>query len=159
MASRGRSAGILLYRRAGHGAPLEVLLVHPGGPLWARKDAGVWSIPKGEYEPGEEALAAARREFAEELGVAPPDGAPTDLGEIRQRSGKVVRAWGFEGDLDVTAVASNTFTLQWPPRSGHMAEFPEIDRAEWFGPAEARERIIAAQGALLDRLDTALQQA
>ena len=91
--------------------------------------------------------------------MAPPDGAPTDLGEIRQRSGKVVRAWGFEGDLEVTAVASNTFTLQWPPRSGHMAEFPEIDRAEWFGPAEARERIIAAQGALLDRLDTALQQA
>jgi len=145
-----RSAGILLYR--GGGEALEVLLVHPGGPLWARRDAGAWSIPKGEYGPQEDPLAAARREFAEELGVAPPEGEAASLGEVRQKSGKVVRAWALAGDLDVTVVQSNTFTLEWPPRSGRLQEFPEVDRAQWLGLALAREKINPAQVALLDRL-------
>jgi len=145
-----RSAGILLYR--GGGDALEVLLVHPGGPLWARRDAGAWSIPKGEYGPQEDPLAAARREFAEELGVAPPEGEAASLGEVRQKSGKVVRAWALAGDLDVTVVQSNTFTLEWPPRSGRLQEFPEVDRAQWLGLALAREKINPAQVALLDRL-------
>jgi predicted NUDIX family NTP pyrophosphohydrolase len=145
-----RSAGIVLYRRSG--GTLEVLLVHPGGPFWANRDAGAWSIPKGEYADDEAPLLAARREFAEELGVQPPDGETADLGEVRQKSGKVVRAWALAGDLDTTAVASNTFTIQWPPRSGRMREFPEVDRAQWFGLARAREKINPAQAALLDRL-------
>jgi predicted NUDIX family NTP pyrophosphohydrolase len=147
---RSRSAGILLYRR--REGELEVLLVHPGGPFWARRDAGVWSIPKGEYAPQEEPLAAARREFEEELGVAPPEGPPLDLGEIRQRGGKLVRAWALEGDLDASAVASNTFELEWPPRSGRMIEVPEVDRAEWLTLERAREKINPAQAELLDRL-------
>ncbi|MGI8430097.1 MAG: NUDIX domain-containing protein [Solirubrobacteraceae bacterium] len=146
-----RSAGILLYRRRDD--RLEVLLVHPGGPVWARRDAGAWSIPKGERERGEDPLAAARREFQEELGVAPPDGELHDLGEIRQKSGKLVRAWALAGEIDVGLVASNTFGLEWPPRSGQMREFPEIDRAEWFGIAAAREKINPAQVALLERLE------
>jgi predicted NUDIX family NTP pyrophosphohydrolase len=145
-----RSAGIVLYRESADG--LEVLLVHPGGPFWARKDAGVWSIPKGEYEPGDDPLGAARREFEEELGSAPPDGATLDLGEVRQKSGKLVCAWALEGDLDPTAVHSNAFALEWPPRSGRMREFPEVDRAEWFPLAAAREKINPAQAAFLDRL-------
>ncbi len=148
--TKRRSAGILLHRDVE--GRLEVLLVHPGGPFWARRDAGAWSIPKGEYEPDEEPLEAARREFAEELGAAPPAGEPTDLGEVHQKSGKVVHAWALEGDLDPAAVKSNTFALEWPPRSGQMREFPEIDRAQWFGVEEARERINPAQVALLDRL-------
>jgi predicted NUDIX family NTP pyrophosphohydrolase len=150
MASR-KSAGVLLHRRTGNG--LEVLLVHPGGPLWARRDAGAWSIPKGEYEPGEDALAAARREFAEELGTPAPDGPVRDLGEVTQKSGKVVRAWAAAGDLDAGAIASNTFGLEWPPRSGRIRQFPEVDRAEWFTLAEARARINPAQVALLERLE------
>lgn len=153
-ARRRRSAGLLVHRGTGPG--LEVLLVHPGGPAWARRDAGAWSVPKGEYEPGEEPLAAAQREFAEELGSAPPAGDYVDLGEIRQRSGKVVRAWAVPGDLDVDAAHSNTFTMEWPPRSGRIQEFPEIDRAQWFGLTEARTRINPAQVALLDRLTQAL---
>jgi predicted NUDIX family NTP pyrophosphohydrolase len=145
-----RSAGIVLYRRAG--GTLEVLLVHPGGPFWANRDAGAWSIPKGEHADDEAPLLAARREFAEELGVQPPDGEAADLGEVRQKSGKVVRAWAVAGDLDTTAVTSNTFTIQWPPRSGRMREFPEVDRAQWFGLAHAREKINPAQAALLERL-------
>jgi predicted NUDIX family NTP pyrophosphohydrolase len=145
-----RSAGILLYRRRGD--QLEVLLVHPGGPLWARRDQGAWSTPKGEYEPGEDALAAARREFQEELGVAPPDGPSEELGEIRQKSGKRVRAWAIAGDLDPEAITSNTLALEWPPRSGRLIEVPEVDRAEWFTLEQARERINPAQAALLDRL-------
>lgn len=148
------SAGIALYR--GLGAALEVLLVHPGGPLWARRDAGAWSLPKGEYEEGEDPVSAARREFAEELGSPAPEGELVDLGEIRQRSGKVVRAFGLEGDLDAAAIVSNTFTMEWPPRSGAAGEFPEVDRAQWFTLAEARERIIPAQVALLDRLERAV---
>lgn len=150
MPSRARSAGILLYRRGGDG--LEVLLVHPGGPIWARRDAGAWSLPKGEYVDGEDPLAAARREFAEELGVAPPGGPVVELGEIRQKAGKVVRAWALEGDLDPSSAVSNTFELEWPPRSGRLQEFPEVDRAEWFSLARAREKINPAQAELVDRL-------
>jgi predicted NUDIX family NTP pyrophosphohydrolase len=144
------SAGILLYRR--RGGRVEVLLVHPGGPLWARRDDGAWSVPKGEYGLDEEPFVAARREFAEELGAEPPDGAAEDLGEIRQRGGKLVRAWALEGDLDAGAIVSNTFELEWPPRSGRTIEAPEVDRAEWFALAEARPKINPAQVELLDRL-------
>ena len=114
---------------------------------------GAWSIPKGEYGADEDPLAAARREFAEELGASPPDGPAEDLGEIRQKSGKLVRAWAVAGDLDVTEVSSNTFTLEWPPHSGRQQEFPEVDRAQWFDVPLARTKIIAAQVALLDRLE------
>jgi predicted NUDIX family NTP pyrophosphohydrolase len=145
-----RSAGILLHRR--RGGAHEVLLVHPGGPFWANKDAGAWSIPKGEYEDGEEPRAAALREFAEELGTPPPDGELVALGEVRQRSGKVVTAWALAGDADADVVRSNTFTMEWPPRSGEMREFPEVDRAAWFSLDEAHERILPAQAPLLDRL-------
>jgi predicted NUDIX family NTP pyrophosphohydrolase len=145
-----RSAGILLHRH--RDGALEVLLVHPGGPFWAKKDAGAWSIPKGEYEDGEDARACALREFAEELGSAPPDGELVDLGEIRQRGGKVVAAWALAGDADADAIHSNTFSMEWPPRSGTMREFPEVDRAAWFSLDEARERILPAQAPLLDRL-------
>jgi predicted NUDIX family NTP pyrophosphohydrolase len=146
-----RSAGILLHRDGPDGP--EVLLVHPGGPAWSGRDRGAWSIPKGEYTPDEDPLAAARREFAEELGSEPPDGDPTDLGEIRQRSGKVVRAWAIEGDLDATTITSNTLLFEWPPRSGKKIEIPEIDRAEWFSLSEAREKINPGQVPLLERLD------
>jgi predicted NUDIX family NTP pyrophosphohydrolase len=149
-ASRRRSAGILLHRRAGSG--LEVLLVHPGGPFWSRRDAGAWSIPKGEYSADEDPLDAARREFAEELGSEPPAGQPADLGEVRQKAGKVIRGWALAGDLDASEIHSNTFTLEWPPRSGRMNEFPEVDRAEWFDLDRAREKINPAQAAFLDRL-------
>jgi predicted NUDIX family NTP pyrophosphohydrolase len=145
-----RSAGLLLHRMR-EDAP-EVLLVHPGGPLWSSRDAGAWSIPKGEYEPTEEALAAARREFAEELGKAPPEGPVQELGEVRQRSGKLVRAWALAGDMDVEEIASNTFQLEWPPRSGRSIEVPEVDRAGWFTIAVAREKINPAQVPLLERL-------
>lgn len=133
-----------------------MLLVHPGGPFWAKRDAGVWSIPKGEYAANEEPLAAARREFEEELGSPPPPGEPTDLGEIRQKSGKRVRAWALAGDLNADGVESNLFTLEWPPRSGRRQEFPEVDRAQWFGLIEARTKINPAQEALLDRLEQQL---
>jgi predicted NUDIX family NTP pyrophosphohydrolase len=141
----------VLYRPT-TGGGLEVLLVHPGGPFWARRDLGAWSIPKGEYGPDEAPLAAARREFAEELGVATPEGPIEDLGEVRQKSGKLVRAWALAGDVDVSGVRSNTFTLEWPPRSGVTQEFPEVDRAEWFELTVAREKIVPAQVPLLDRL-------
>ena len=149
------SAGILLYRASGDA--LEVLLVHPGGPLWARRDAGAWSIPKGEYAPSEEPRAAARREFAGELGSPVPDGEPLALGEVRQKSGKRVTAWALAGDLDPEAVASNEFELEWPPRSGRRRSFPEVDRAAWFELEEARRRINPAQADLLDRLAAALR--
>jgi predicted NUDIX family NTP pyrophosphohydrolase len=135
--------------------------VHPGGPLWARRDLGAWSIPKGEYADDEDPLAAARREFEEELGSPPPELAGADelldLGEIRQRSGKLVHAWAMPGDLDVAEIASNAFALEWPPRSGQMQEFPEVDRAQWFDPDEARARLNPAQVALVDRLQEALR--
>jgi len=145
-----QSAGILLYRERAE-AP-EVLLVHPGGPFWEKKDLGVWSIPKGEYEEGEDPRACALREFEEELGVPPPTAAPSDLGSTRQAGGKLVRAWAGEGDLDPTSMRSNTFTLEWPPRSGVMREFPEVDRAQWFTIGEARRRINPAQAVFLERL-------
>lgn len=145
-----RSAGILLHRWR-DGAH-EVLLVHPGGPAWARRDAGAWSIPKGEYEPGEDPLAAARREFQEELGTAPPEGQLDDLGEVRQASGKVVRAFAVQGDLDADAITSNRCEVEWPPRSGRRIEIPEVDRAAWFGIEAAREKINPAQVPLLSRL-------
>jgi predicted NUDIX family NTP pyrophosphohydrolase len=148
---RPRSAGILLYRR--RAGELEVLLVHPGGPVWARRDLGAWSIPKGEYEEPEDPLEAARREFEEELGTVAPDGDILELGEVRQKSGKLVRAWAMAGDLDAERIMSNTFTMQWPPRSGRLREFPEVDRAQWFALAQARERINPAQVALIDRLE------
>ncbi len=143
------SAGLLLFRRAAAG--LEVLLVHPGGPFWARKDAGAWSIPKGEVAPGEDPLAAARRELAEETGCA-PEGTALPLGSVRQKAGKLVHAWAVEADVDPAALRSNEFTIEWPPRSGRMRSFPEVDRAEWFDLAEARRRILAGQTPLLDAL-------
>ena len=145
-----RSAGILLYRLNG-GEP-EVLLVHPGGPFWANKDEGAWSIPKGEYEDGEDPEACARREFAEETGAELAPGELADLGSIRQKSGKQVTAWAVEGDLDPETVASNTFEMEWPPRSGTRQSFPEVDRAEWFGLDAARAKLNPAQTAFLDRL-------
>ncbi len=141
----------------GSGGGLEVLLVHPGGPMWAKRDAGAWSIPKGEYDSDEDPLAAARREFEEELGIAPPDGPVQDLGEVRQKSGKVVHGWAVEGDLDVSSITSNTVTVQWPPRSGKTLEIPEVDRAEWFSPELAREKLNPAQVALVDRLSHILE--
>jgi predicted NUDIX family NTP pyrophosphohydrolase len=145
-----RSAGILLYREGADG--LEVLLVHPGGPFWAKKDLGAWSIPKGEYEDGEDPLACALREFEEETGTRLEASEPVELGTIVQRGGKQVTAWALARDLDVGSIRSNTFTMQWPPRSGREAEFPEIDRAAWFGLDEARAKIIPAQAELVDRL-------
>jgi predicted NUDIX family NTP pyrophosphohydrolase len=141
-----RSAGVLLRRADGH-----VLLVHPGGPFWAKKDLGAWSIPKGEHDEDEDPEACARREFLEELGSAAPEGL-TDLGVVRQKNRKEVRAFYGEGDVDVATVASNTFVMEWPPRSGREQEFPEIDRAEWFPVDEARAKLNPAQAEFLDRL-------
>ena len=149
-----RSAGLLLYR-VRHGEP-EVLLGHMGGPFWARKDDRAWSIPKGEYGDDEDPLAAARREFAEETGSAPPDGEALTLGEVRQSGGKRVVAWALEGDLDPATVRSNTFVMEWPPRSGRQQEFPEIDRAAWFGLDAARSKVVKGQVPLLDALEQKL---
>jgi predicted NUDIX family NTP pyrophosphohydrolase len=150
-----RSAGLLLFRRTG--GELEVLLVHPGGPFWAKRDLGAWSIPKGEHPADEDPLTAARREFAEELGTAAPQGEALALGEIRQKAGKIVAAWAIAGDLDPEVITSNTFTMEWPPKSGRTRDFPEVDRAQWFGLEEARERINPAQASLLDRLSEAVR--
>ena len=152
-----RSAGLLLYRR--RDGAVELLLVHPGGPLWAKRDAGAWSIPKGEVGEGEDPRAVALREFEEETGHPPPRGELVALGEVRQRGGKLVTAWAAAGDLDPTAITSNTFTLEWPPRSGRRREFPEVDRAGWFDPATAREKLLAAQAELGDRLLAVLGEA
>ncbi|MFI6206078.1 NUDIX domain-containing protein [Streptomyces sp. NPDC051041] len=145
-----RSAGLLLFRRADGG--LQVLLGHLGGPFFARRDAGAWTLPKGEYGPGESAWAAARREFREELGLPPPDGAAVALGEVRQAGGKIVTAWAVEADLDPATIDPGTFRMEWPPRSGRFADFPELDRVAWFGLERAREVIVTAQAAFLDRL-------
>lgn len=150
-----RSAGILLYRRRGE--ELEVLIAHMGGPFWARKDEGAWTIPKGEYGPGEDALEVARREFAEELGSPPPDGEVIPLGEVKQSGGKSVVAWGLEGDFDVASLRSNTFEAEWPKGSGSFREFPEIDRAEWVDPETARRKLVGAQALFVDRLTDALR--
>lgn len=137
-----RSAGILLYRQGPAG--LELFLLHPGGPFWSRRDDGAWTIPKGLIEPGEEPLAAARREFAEETGVA-IDGRFSALGDFRQPGGKLVSAWAIEGDFDLTHFRSNSFDLEWPPHSGRTATFPEADRARWFAPAEALRKLLRGQ--------------
>jgi predicted NUDIX family NTP pyrophosphohydrolase len=150
-----RSAGLLAYRRADDG--VEVLLVHPGGPYWRRKDDGAWSIPKGEHDPDEDPLVVAVREFGEELGVDAPDiSEAVDIGEVRQPGGKIVRAWAIEGDVDVSDIRSNLFEMEWPPRSGRTQEFPEVDRAEWFAPQDARRKILKGQVPFLDRLDELL---
>ncbi|MFJ9007730.1 NUDIX domain-containing protein [Streptomyces canus] len=145
------SAGLLLFRHTDDG--LEVLLGHMGGPFFARRDAGAWTVPKGEYEPDSEtAWDAARREFQEELGLPPPDGEAVPLGEVRQTNGKVVTAWAIEADLDPAAVVPGLFSMEWPPKSGQMREFPELDRVEWFRLDRARAVIVKAQAAFLDRL-------
>jgi predicted NUDIX family NTP pyrophosphohydrolase len=145
-----RSAGIVLFRKSADG--IEVLLGHMGGPFWARKDAGAWSIPKGECEQGEAALTAARREFQEELGLTVPAGELVELGEVKQSGGKVVTAWALAGDLDPALVVPGTFEMEWPRGSGKVKEFPEIDRAQWFDLATAAEKIVAGQRPLLGRL-------
>jgi predicted NUDIX family NTP pyrophosphohydrolase len=148
------SAGILLYRRAAAGTP-EVLLVHPGGPYWVKKDEGAWSIPKGECEEDEDLVECALRELGEELGPAAPVPATEDLvelGEVRQKGGKVVHAWATEAEFDPAVLESITFSMEWPPRSGAEREFPEVDRAEWFDPETARHKVNPAQAAFIDRL-------
>jgi predicted NUDIX family NTP pyrophosphohydrolase len=149
-----RSAGILLHRQGPAG--LEVLLVHPGGPFWKHKDAGAWSIPKGELDEGEDPRACALREFAEETGTRLPDGALEDLGTVKLKSGKLILGFGLEGDLDPATVESNTFEVEWPPRSGRMQAFPEVDRAEWLDLDAAREKLNPAQAAFVDRLEALL---
>ena len=144
-----QAAGILLYRRGPRG--LEVLLAHPGGPLWAKKDLASWTIPKGQFTDSESPMAAAKREFEEEMG-SPPSGHFVEIGSIKQPSGKIVYAFAAESDFDVSTVKSNLFSLEWPPRSGKFAEFPEVDRAGWFSIDEAREKILKGQQPFLDRL-------
>ncbi|MFJ8808385.1 NUDIX domain-containing protein [Streptomyces sp. NPDC102490] len=146
-----RSAGLLLHRR-GPGGELQVLLGHMGGPFYTRRDAGAWTVPKGEYDPAEPAWEAARREFQEELGLPPPGGEAVPLGEVRQAGGKVVTVWAVAADLDPAAVVPGTFRMEWPPRSGRTEEFPELDRVAWFTLDRAREVIVKAQSAFLDRL-------
>lgn len=151
------SAGCLLYRR--RGAAVEVLLAHMGGPFWARKDAGSWTIPKGEVdEETDDALAVARREFEEELGSAVPAQTFLELGTIRQAGGKLVTAWAAEAEFDPSTVASNTFTMEWPKGSGRQREFPEVDRAAWFRVADARTKVLKSQVELLDRLMEKLRE-
>ena len=150
------SAGMLVYRGSADSGGVEVFLVHPGGPFWARKDSGAWTIPKGEHGPDEDPLAAARREFIEETGQPVPDGPVLDLGEVRQRGGKVVRAFAVCGEVDASAVVSNTFTIQWPPRSGQMREFPEVDRGQWVSADGAALKINPAQTEFLARLGVAV---
>jgi predicted NUDIX family NTP pyrophosphohydrolase len=152
-----QSAGLLLYRFAPDGG-IQVLIAHPGGPIFARRDEGFWSLPKGEYEEGEHPLDAAEREFTEETGQAPPDSARISLGEVRQAGGKRVVAWGLEGDFDPAALASNDFSMEWPPKSGRIARFPEIDRVEWVVPAEARAKLNPAQVTFVDRLLAAVDR-
>lgn len=146
-----KSAGLLLYRISDRGV-VEVLLAHPGGPFWAGKDAAAWSIPKGEYDPSEDALATARREFREEVGIDAPAGEPVPLGERRQPSGKWVTAWAVASDLDVTGATSNTFEMEWPRGSGTVRAFPEVDRVEWMPLAVARQKLLKGQVPFLDAL-------
>jgi predicted NUDIX family NTP pyrophosphohydrolase len=147
-----QSAGILLFRRVEE--DVEVLIVHPGGPFWARKDLGAWSVPKGEYNEGEAALACALRELEEELGSLPEISEEDliDLGEVRQKSGKRVRVWAVESEFDPSTLNSNTFSMQWPPHSGRRRDFPEVDQAEWLAPQKAKRKLIPAQAAFVDRL-------
>ena len=149
-----QSAGLLVYRETSAG--VEVFLVHPGGPFWTNKDLAAWSIPKGEIEPGAEALATALREFVEETSLPVPHGELMPLKPIRQAGGKTVHAWCVKGDLDAAAVRSNTFMLEWPPKSGHMREVPEVDKAAWFSLDEARTRLHKGQVALIEQLEEIL---
>jgi|ERR1043165_6417765 predicted NUDIX family NTP pyrophosphohydrolase len=149
------SAGLLMYRICN--GELQVLLAHPGGPLFKKKDEGAWSIPKGEVEPGEDLLATARREFEEETSIT-PQGPFIPLSAVTQKGGKIVHAWAFEGDCEASAIVSNTFSMEWPPKSGRQMEFPEIDRAEFFDAATAKRKIKAAQAALIEELETAIQR-
>jgi len=149
------SAGLVLFRRTVN--HLEVLLVHPGGPIWAKRDSGAWSIPKGEVSEGEDLFVAARREFEEELGTPPPGSATMPLGSITQKGGKIVHAWGVEGEFDTTTLKSNTFTMVWPPNSGQQHEFPEVDKATFFPLDTAKQMINAAQIPLLERLQGRLK--
>jgi len=148
-----RSAGLLMFRRRGDG--LHVLLVHPGGPFWKNKDLGAWTIPKGEHDAGEEALAAATREFREETGIE-PRGPFIQLTPVKQAGGKLVEAWAFEGDADAAAIRSNTFSIEWPRGSGRFQDFPEVDRAEWFALDDARRKILRGQAPLLEELASKL---
>ncbi|MFD8016171.1 NUDIX domain-containing protein [Streptomyces sp. NPDC058955] len=148
-----RSAGLLVFRRTGDGG-IEVLIGHMGGPFWARREEAAWTVPKGEYGPEEAPEDAARREFREELGLPVPDGDWLALGEVRQAGGKTVTVWAVEGDLDPAAVVPGTFTLEWPPRSGVRAEFPELDRVGWFAPEAAEPLLVAGQRVFLERLLT-----
>ncbi len=148
------SAGLLLYRFTG--ASVEVLIGHPGGPFWAKKDDGAWSIPKGEYVEGEDPWQTARREFEEELGKPPPDGPRIDFPPLKQPSGKIITAFAVRGDLDLDDTVSNTFTLEWPKGSGNVREYPEIDRVDWFSTSEARSKLLKGQRPLLDRLMAAV---
>ncbi|GGP54019.1 NUDIX domain-containing protein [Saccharothrix coeruleofusca] len=150
-----RSAGILLYRRAAHG--LEVLIGHMGGPFWAQREEGAWSVPKGEPVDGEQPLDTARREFAEELGLPVPEGRPRPLGQVRQAGGKVVEVWALEGDLDPARVVPGTFRVEWPRGSGHWRSYPELDRVAWVSPDQARSRLVTAQREFLDRLEALLR--
>ncbi|HYB24872.1 MAG TPA: NUDIX domain-containing protein [Solirubrobacteraceae bacterium] len=155
--STRRSAGLLLHRqRQGR---VQVLLVHMGGPFWAGRDAGAWSLPKGEHAETEDALAAARREFVEETGLQVPPGVPVELGELRQSSGKLVRAWALQADVDVGEITSNTFTMEWPRGSGRVGEFPEVDRAQWFDTEDARQKLVKGQVPFLDALQRVLADA
>ncbi len=145
-----QSAGVLLYRKSAKG--VEVLIVHPGGPFWAKKDAGVWSIPKGEFGPDEDPSMAAKREFSEELGSPPPDGEYISLGSAKQSSGKVVHAWAAEAEFNVTKLKSNTFMMEWPPKSGKQLEIPEVDRAAWVSLEAAQTKLLKGQLPLLEAL-------
>ena len=150
-----QSAGFLMYRRTGSG--IEIFLVHPGGPFWAKKDLGAWSIPKGEFTADEDPLAAAQREFEEETSIR-PEGPFTRLAPIRQPSGKTIHAWAFEGDCAADATRSNSFSMEWPPRSGRQQEFPEVDRAEWFTIEVAKEKIIKGQLGFIEELTRLARQ-
>lgn len=145
-----QSAGILLYKKSKTGA--SVLLVHPGGPFWAKKDSGAWSIPKGEFTEDENPFTAAKREFTEELGMPPPEGEFIELGSAKQSSGKIVHAWALQSDLDIKTIVSNTFSMEWPPKSGQHQEFPEVDKARWFSLAEAKDKLVKGQVPLLETL-------
>lgn len=151
---RAQSAGLLLYRQ--RDGKRQVLLVHPGGPFWQKRDEGVWSIPKGELAENETGIDVARREFQEEVGVPAPDGELTALGAVTQAGGKIVHAWALAGDVEVTTLTSNTFELEWPPRSGKMQQFPEVDRAEWFDLDATRRKLLPAQLVFIDRLEALL---
>jgi len=150
-----KSAGLLLYRERKDGG-IEVLLVHPGGPFWRNKDEGAWTIPKGEFDDDENPLEAAKREFQEETGVDPPDDEYLPLKPIKQKNGKIVHAWAVKGDFDPAMLESNTFEMEWPPKSGRIQKLPEVDRAEWFSPEDAKRKVLTGQAALIDQLLTML---